>query len=59
MTCLTILLNINNERQKNVLIVEDNELDSSQIAKMLENGDLIDIDIADTGKKALEYDQGK
>jgi CheY-like chemotaxis protein len=41
-------------KTKNVLIVEDNELDSSQIAKMLDNGELIHIDIAATGKEALE-----
>jgi CheY-like chemotaxis protein len=41
-------------KPRNVLIVEDNELDSSQIAKMLDNGELIHIDIAATGKEALE-----
>jgi len=39
---------------KKLLIVEDNELQSSQIAKILENGDLIHIEIVDSGKKALE-----
>jgi CheY-like chemotaxis protein len=38
---------------KNVLIVEDNEIDSSQIAKMTKD-DKINITIADTGKKAIE-----
>ena len=40
---LTILFNdiveYQNRKPKRVLIVEDNELDSSQIAKMLENGE--------------------
>ncbi len=39
---------------KRLLVVEDNEIDSSQIAKMLENGELIDITIASTGAQALE-----
>ena len=34
--------------------MEDNEIDSSQIAKMLDNGDLINVTIAPTGKEALE-----
>jgi CheY-like chemotaxis protein len=34
--------------------VEDNEIESSQIAKVLENGDLIDITVASSGKDALE-----
>jgi CheY-like chemotaxis protein len=34
-------------------VVEDNELDSSQIAKMLKE-DAIKVTIADTGQKALE-----
>jgi HAMP domain-containing protein/signal transduction histidine kinase/DNA-binding response OmpR family regulator len=41
-------------KPKNVLIVEDNELDSSQIARMLDNDDSIQIDIAGTGASALE-----
>jgi HAMP domain-containing protein/signal transduction histidine kinase/CheY-like chemotaxis protein len=41
-------------KTKKLLIVEDNELDSSQIAKVLDNGDLIDMTIAQTGKDALE-----
>ena len=41
-------------KPKRLLIVEDNELDSSQIAKILDNGDLLEIDIASTGKEALE-----
>jgi CheY-like chemotaxis protein len=40
--------------QKKVLLVEDNELDSSQMAKILDNGELIQIDIAVSGTGALE-----
>jgi len=39
---------------KRLLIVEDNELDSSQIAKILDNGDRLEISIAQTGQEALE-----
>jgi len=42
------------QKPKNLLIVEDNELDSSQIAKIMENGEEIDIKIASSGKAALE-----
>ena len=38
---------------KSILIVEDNELDSSQIAKMLSD-DKINIEIVGTGKQAVE-----
>jgi len=41
-------------KQRNLLIVEDNELDSSQVAKILDNGDLINIEIVTSGRKALE-----
>ncbi|WP_132050937.1 HAMP domain-containing protein [Pseudocnuella soli] len=44
----------NQRKQKKVLIVEDNELDSSQIAKILDNGDVISIEVASTGKEGLE-----
>jgi signal transduction histidine kinase/CheY-like chemotaxis protein len=44
----------NSRNQKKLLIIEDNELDSSNIAKMLDNGDLTDITIANSGKKALD-----
>jgi len=39
---------------KRLLIVEDNELDSSQMAKILDNGELVQIEIAATGQAALE-----
>ncbi|MDJ1485740.1 HAMP domain-containing protein [Cytophagaceae bacterium YF14B1] len=55
---LTILfkdiLDFHNRNPKKLLIVEDNELDSSQMVKMLDNGDLIDIEIATTGEEGLE-----
>jgi CheY-like chemotaxis protein/two-component sensor histidine kinase len=41
-------------KPKSLLIVEDNELDSSQIAKIMDNGEEINIEIAATGKDALE-----
>ncbi len=41
-------------KPKNLLLVEDNELDSSQIAKILDNGDEINIEIASTGMQALD-----
>ncbi len=44
----------NNRKVKKVLIVEDNELDSSQIARILDNGELINIEIASSGREAME-----
>jgi len=41
-------------KPKRLLIVEDNEIDSSQMAKILDNGELIQIEIAATGEAALE-----
>ncbi|HEY0067305.1 MAG TPA: response regulator, partial [Flavisolibacter sp.] len=46
-------------KPKQLLIVEDNELDSSQIAKIMENGDLIGIEIAESGRQALQMMQEK
>jgi HAMP domain-containing protein/signal transduction histidine kinase/CheY-like chemotaxis protein len=43
----------NDKKQKRVLLIEDNEIDSSQMKKVLDNGDLIDIEIVDTGRGAL------
>jgi signal transduction histidine kinase/HAMP domain-containing protein/DNA-binding response OmpR family regulator len=48
------IVEFNNRTPKRLLIVEDNEIDSSQIAKILDNGDIVNIEIADTGKKALK-----
>ncbi len=44
---------------KELLIVEDNEIDSSQIAKIMDNGDLVNITVAATGTEALELIRGK
>ena len=41
-------------RQKQLLIIEDNEFDSSHVSRILENGDLIGIDVANTGHSALQ-----
>jgi DNA-binding response OmpR family regulator len=55
---LTILfqdiIDHNERKQKRVLVVEDNELDSSQIAKILDNGDLLNIEVESSGMKALD-----
>jgi CheY-like chemotaxis protein len=48
------IVEFNSRKQKQLLVVEDNELDCSQIVKELDNGDLIDITIANNGKEALE-----
>src|SRR5204863_8140029 len=48
------IVDFDERRQKKVLIVEDSELDSSQIAKVLDNGAAVEIEIASTGKHALE-----
>ncbi|MEJ7644176.1 MAG: HAMP domain-containing protein [Chryseolinea sp.] len=47
------MLLYHNKQKKNILIVEDNELDSSQIAKM-HHDDNLSITIASTGKEALD-----
>jgi len=47
------IINFHKKEVKNVLVVEDNELDSSQIVKILQD-DKIEVTIADTGKKALK-----
>jgi signal transduction histidine kinase/CheY-like chemotaxis protein/HAMP domain-containing protein len=41
-------------KPKRLLIVEDNEIDSSQMAKILDNGELVQIEIATTGREALD-----
>ena len=48
------IVDFHERKKKKLLIVEDNELDSSQIAKIMDNGEMIEIEIAETGKKALE-----
>jgi CheY-like chemotaxis protein len=48
------IVNLNARKSRKVLLVEDNELDSSQIAKILANGETIDIDLAETAQSALD-----
>jgi CheY-like chemotaxis protein len=44
------------KEMKNILVVEDNELDSSQIVKILQDK-LMDVTIASTGEEALQLTQ--
>jgi signal transduction histidine kinase/CheY-like chemotaxis protein/HAMP domain-containing protein len=48
----TDIITFHNKEKKTVLVVEDNEIDSSQIVKMLD-GEGIEVSIADTGEKAF------
>jgi CheY-like chemotaxis protein len=48
------IITYHERKPKKVLIVEDNEFDSSQVAKLLDNGDIITVDTASTGIQALE-----
>jgi HAMP domain-containing protein/signal transduction histidine kinase/CheY-like chemotaxis protein len=48
------IVQYNERKKKKLLIIEDNELESSQVAKVLNNGDIIDIEIVNSGLKALE-----
>jgi signal transduction histidine kinase/DNA-binding response OmpR family regulator/HAMP domain-containing protein len=53
------IVSFSEKREKKVLVVEDNELDSSQIAKILKSDD-VEVSIATTGKEAFELmDQGE
>jgi HAMP domain-containing protein/signal transduction histidine kinase/DNA-binding response OmpR family regulator len=47
------IISISKRKVKNVLVVEDNEIDSSQIAKMI-SSENVDVSIAPTGKKAIQ-----
>jgi signal transduction histidine kinase/CheY-like chemotaxis protein/HAMP domain-containing protein len=40
--------------QKRLLIVEDNEIDSSQIARILDNGEMLNIEIVHSGLQAIQ-----
>ena len=51
------ILTFNNKDVKKVLVVEDNEADSSQIVKMLQ-ADNMDVTLADTGKEAVQQITG-
>jgi CheY-like chemotaxis protein/two-component sensor histidine kinase len=59
---LTTLFNditqFSTRKNRNVLLIEDNELDSSGIVKMLQNND-VKISIAETGKAALRMLKNK
>ena len=41
-------------KQRKILIIEDNEIDSSQVIKILQNDDLIEFETADRGVRGLE-----
>jgi CheY-like chemotaxis protein len=41
-------------KTKKVLVVEDNEPDASQIARILDNGELIEMDFVESGKAAID-----
>ena len=47
------IIEFSNRKSRRLLIVEDNKLDASQVARILENGDLTKIEIANSGKEAL------
>jgi HAMP domain-containing protein/signal transduction histidine kinase/CheY-like chemotaxis protein len=48
------IVNYSTRKVKKILIVEDNELDYSQIAKILSADDLVEITLATSGKEGLE-----
>ena len=48
------IVHYNKRKTKKLLVVEDNEIDSSQVAKILDNGELVNIEITDSGLKALD-----
>jgi len=48
------ILEQDNRKHKKVLVVEDNETDASQITRILDNDDLIEIEVTADGKSALE-----
>ncbi|MGZ5286437.1 MAG: response regulator, partial [Flavisolibacter sp.] len=53
------IVDYHNRTPKRLLIVEDNEIDSSQMAKILDNGDQVAIEIASNGEMALELIRNK
>jgi CheY-like chemotaxis protein len=48
------IVDYHSRKPKKLLLIEDNELDSSQIAKVLDNPDQVEIEIASTGRSGLE-----
>jgi CheY-like chemotaxis protein len=55
----TDIATFNDRKTKNVLVIEDNEFESSQIAKILNNGDLINIEVVSTGMEGLQLLKNK
>ena len=47
------IISFNQKGTKRILVVEDNEIDSSQISKMLQGGNM-EVTVAPTGKQALQ-----
>ncbi len=47
------IVSFSEKKTKKVLVIEDNEMDSSQIVKMLDNGDAVELEIANSGKSGL------
>jgi len=48
------IVRYNERKTRKLLVIEDNELDSSQIAKILDNGDILDIEVVVSGLKAID-----
>ena len=48
------IIEFSNKKTRRLLIVEDNELDASQMAKILKNEDLIKIENVNSGKQGLQ-----
>jgi signal transduction histidine kinase/CheY-like chemotaxis protein len=48
------IVEYSNRKERKLLIIEDNELDSSQVVKILQNEDMIQFDVAENGMKGLE-----
>ncbi|MGZ4096917.1 MAG: response regulator, partial [Bacteroidia bacterium] len=48
------IVEFHSRKPKRLLLIEDNELDSSQVARILDNGDLLEIEIINSGRKALD-----
>ena len=48
------IVDFNARMPRQLLVIEDNEIDCSQIVKELENGNQVQITVATTGKEALE-----
>ncbi|MDP9042869.1 MAG: response regulator, partial [Bacteroidota bacterium] len=44
----------NNQKPKKLLLIEDNEIESSTIAKLLENDALLEVQIVSTGKEGIQ-----